>query len=387
MKPGVPAAKRVEVDIARDRLAARVHLEDLATAEAVGTVDHDLAVEATRSQKRGIEDVGPVRSRDEDDVVLHLEAVHLDEKLVQRLLALVVATPEARAAVTPDGVDLVHEDDARGRLLRLLEQVADARSADTDEHLDEVGAGDREERDASLTGDSAREQRLARSRRPVQEHALGDACAERLELLGVLEELLDLLELLDGLVRAGDVLERDLRRVGRHALGAALPEAHHLRAAALHLVHEEDPEGDQDHEREDVDEERPPCRRPRALRVELDVLPLEPALEVRRRLRRRVVDLHLPALDERRGELLTVRVEEDLVDGALVDFLDQLRVRHLALLGAARQQRLTRQVDEQHDDDEREKRAAEEAIHSRSSQGTTVVLRHPDRRCLSPIMC
>ena len=292
---GGAGGERVEVDLARERLAARVHLEDLAAAEAIRAVDHDLAVEAAGTEQRGIEDVGAVRGGDEDDVVLHLEAVHLDEELVQRLLALVVAAAETGAAVAADGVDLVHEDDAGRRLLRLLEEVAHARGADADEHLDEVGAGDREERDARLAGDRAREQRLAGAGRPVQEHALRDPRAERLELLRVLEELLDLVQLLDRLVRAGDVLERDLRRVGRHALRAALPEAHHLRAAALHLVHEEDPEPDQEDERQEVDEQRPPGRRAGALGVELDVLPLEQVLELGRGLRRRVVDLHLAA--------------------------------------------------------------------------------------------
>src|SRR3954453_16724696 len=79
---------------------------------AVGAVDHDLAVEAARAQQRGIEDVRAVGGRDEDDVVLHLEAVHLDEQLVERLLALVVTAAQAGAAVAADGVDLVHEDDA-----------------------------------------------------------------------------------------------------------------------------------------------------------------------------------------------------------------------------------------------------------------------------------
>ena len=164
VKPGSAGGERVEVDLARERLAARVHLEDLAAAEAVGAVDDDLAVEAARAQQGGVEDVGAVRGRDEDDVVLHLEPVHLDEELVQRLLALVVAAAETRAAMAADGVDLVHEDDAGRRLLRLLEEVADARGADADEHLDEVGAGDREERDAGLARDRAREQRLAGAR-------------------------------------------------------------------------------------------------------------------------------------------------------------------------------------------------------------------------------
>src|SRR5262249_25589508 len=115
----------------------------------------------------------------------------LDEQLVERLLALVVAAAEARAAVPADGVDLVHEDDARGGLLGLLEQVAHARGADADEHLDEVGAGDGEERHASLAGHRPREQRLTGAWRAVEQDALRDPRAERLELLRVLEELLD----------------------------------------------------------------------------------------------------------------------------------------------------------------------------------------------------
>ena len=49
----------------------------------------------------------------------HLEAVHLGEDLVERLLALVVAAGDARPALAAHRVDLVDEDDARRRLLRL----------------------------------------------------------------------------------------------------------------------------------------------------------------------------------------------------------------------------------------------------------------------------
>src|SRR2546423_1073578 len=82
--------------------------------------------------------------------------------------------PRPGAAVAADGVDLVHEDDARGVLLGLLEEVADARGADADEHLDEVGARDREERHAGLARDGAGQQRLTCARRAVEQYALGD---------------------------------------------------------------------------------------------------------------------------------------------------------------------------------------------------------------------
>ena len=90
MKPGRLARERVDVDALGQRLAARVDLEDLRAALAVRPVDGDLTVEAARAQQGGIEDVGPVGGRDHDDVVLGLEAVHLDEQLIERLLALVV---------------------------------------------------------------------------------------------------------------------------------------------------------------------------------------------------------------------------------------------------------------------------------------------------------
>jgi hypothetical protein len=152
-----------------------VHLEDAFATLDVGTRHDDAAVEAAGAEQRGIEYVGPVGRRDHDDAFVGLEAVHLDEELIQRLLALVVAAAETRAAMAADGVDLVDEDDAGGVLLALHEEVADARRADADEHLDEVGAADREERDARLAGDAAREQRLAGARRSDQQHALRDA--------------------------------------------------------------------------------------------------------------------------------------------------------------------------------------------------------------------
>ena len=253
VKPGRLAGDDLEVDAVGERLAAAVHLEDALAALEVGGVDADLAVEAAGAQQRGVEDVGAVRRRDDDDVHLRVEAVHLDEHLVERLLALVVTAAHAGAAVAADGVDLVDEDDRRGGLLGLVEQVAHAARADADEHLDEVRARDRVERHARLAGDRAGEERLAGSGRAVQQHALRDARADRLEPRGVLQEVLDLLHLLDGLVGAGDVLEGDLRHLLGDELRARLAELHDLAAAALG-AREQEPE--EQAEQQDREEER-----------------------------------------------------------------------------------------------------------------------------------
>src|SRR5207302_1189176 len=76
-----------------------------------------------------------------------------------------------------------------------------------DEHFHKLAPGDREERDPGLAGDRLRQQRLAASRRSYQEHAPRDLRPQRLELLGVPEELDDLLQLLLRFVDPRDAVE------------------------------------------------------------------------------------------------------------------------------------------------------------------------------------
>ena len=71
-----------------------------------------------------VEHVRPVGGGDQDDAFIGLETVHLDEQLVERLFALVIAAAKARAAMAADRVDFVDEDDAGCVLLGLLEHVA-----------------------------------------------------------------------------------------------------------------------------------------------------------------------------------------------------------------------------------------------------------------------
>ena len=165
-------------------------------------------------------------------MLIGLEPVHLDEELVEGLLALVVTTTEAGATLAAHRVDLVDEHDARGILLRLVEEVADAARADADEHLHELRAADAEEGNARLPGDGLAEQGLAGSGRTHQQHALGDPRAHRDELVRVLEELDDLVQLLLRLVDTCDVDEGDRGLVTRQQPGTAAAERQRLVVAA-----------------------------------------------------------------------------------------------------------------------------------------------------------
>src|SRR3979490_2549672 len=93
--------------------------------------------------------------------------------------------PRAGAEVAADGVDFVDEDDAGRVLLGLFEHVPDTRGADADEHLDEVRARGREERNIGPARDRARDQRLAGAGGADQQHATWNPSAEPLILAGV----------------------------------------------------------------------------------------------------------------------------------------------------------------------------------------------------------
>jgi hypothetical protein len=82
-------------------------------------------------------------------------------------------TPRARPSASSSSMKMMAGACCAG----LLEQVAHPRRADADEHLDELAAGDREERHPGLAGHGLGQQRLAGAGRADQQHALGHARA------------------------------------------------------------------------------------------------------------------------------------------------------------------------------------------------------------------
>ncbi len=170
------------------RHGADMHFQNLLATTHVRQRHDNLAVETARTQQRRIEYVRTVGRGDDDDAFVALEAIHLDQRLVQRLLAFVMTAAETGATMATDRVDFIDEDDARRVLLRLLEHVAHTRGANADEHLDEVGAGDREERHTRFAGNRLREQGLAGTRRAAHQHAARDLAAEFWNLPGSLRK-------------------------------------------------------------------------------------------------------------------------------------------------------------------------------------------------------
>jgi hypothetical protein len=81
--------------------------------------------------------------------------------------------------------------------------------------------------------------------RADEQNALGNAAAQALKLLGLAQELNDLLELFLGFVNAGDILEGNLLLLHGEQTGARFAEGHRLVSAGLHLAHHEHEEAEQ----------------------------------------------------------------------------------------------------------------------------------------------
>jgi hypothetical protein len=279
-----------------------------------------------------------------------------------------VAAERARAAaLAADRVELVDEDDRRGRFLGLVEQVAYAGGPHANDHLHELAGAQREEGDVGLARDRAGQQRLAGAGLPGQQHALGDRAAQAPVAVGVAQEVDDLDQLVLGLVDPGDVLERRAL-LGRFvALGLRAAEAAQPAGATAGrgAAEQPDEDADQQQRRAEAEDQRLPERRAlvELLRVDGDVLlehqPQEPVvaergphgLEV-------VVAAGLAAV---RGLVLGLLLElaldpvalgGDLLDVALLDLRAEERVGHVHALLGAREQRAEGEVRDQGDRDE-----------------------------------
>ncbi len=129
--------------------------------------------------ERGIEDVRAIGGGHNDHRLGLREAVHFAEDLVECLFAFIVSAADACAAVPPDGVDFIDEQDGRGVFLGGVEQVADPARPHAHEHLDEFRAVDGEEGHPGLAGYGPGKEGFAGAWRAHQQDALGHAGAER----------------------------------------------------------------------------------------------------------------------------------------------------------------------------------------------------------------
>src|SRR5436309_1177001 len=138
------------------------------------------SIEPARPAQRRIERVRPVRGADDDDLAARLQAVHQGEQLCDD-----PPLDLARDLVSlrRNRVQFVDEDDARGFLLGLFENVPQVLFALPVELGHDLRPGDRMEVRIRLRCDGLGEEGLARPRGTVQEDPFRRFDAEPLEQL------------------------------------------------------------------------------------------------------------------------------------------------------------------------------------------------------------
>ena len=347
-----------------------MELKDCLPAGKIGELDGDAAVEAARAQQCRVERLGPVRGGKHDDDLVVVKAIHLGQELVQRLLALVVGVDRGVAPLA-DSIDLIDEDDAGSLLVRFLEEVADLCGTTADEHLDELGAGDLEERDAGLACDSTCEEGLACARRADKQSATGAACTDLVVLLRVLQEVHDLLQGFLCLVLSCDILEGRVDLFAFDLLGRGLAEAASSKAAKArsarevhrvahllaHAAVDEPAQEEHDCKRQDVAQEhiveqvlvlvRDGCRH-------VDFVLGEPVHEsvIVRECGRRIGLLDTRGVLCLERDLVRAGIQVDLGDLVVIDHLEERAVayiRHLLVQGGVE---VRVQAEDQRDSDD-----------------------------------
>ena len=244
-KTGRPLGQNLKIDIVAQRGAPGVHLKNTLTAAQVGGGHHHLAIETAGAQQGGVQHVGPVGGRNEDDALVGLEAVHFHQQLVESLFPLVMTSAQARAALAAHGVDFVDENEAGRVLLALSEQIAHARGAHAHEHFHKIRTRDGKEGHPGLARHGAGQQRLAGARRADEQHAFGNAAAQAGKLARIGQKLDHFGQFLFGLIHARHVGKGDAALLlGNHARSGTA-EGHGFAAAPLHLAHEENPHPDE----------------------------------------------------------------------------------------------------------------------------------------------
>ena len=232
-KPRRPSSQRIQINLHRNRLPPRMHLQNTPPTTPIRTINHNLTIKPTRPQQRRIQNIRTIRSRNQNNIILQLKPIHLHQQLIQRLLTLIMPPTQTSPTMPPNRINLIHKHNTRRRLLRLLKQIPNTRRTHTHKHLHKIRTRNRKKRNPSLTSHSPRQQRLPRPRRPIQQHTLRNPSPQRLKLLRILQKLLNLMQLLNRLIRPSHIPKRHLRRIRRHPLRTRLPKTHHLRTTTL----------------------------------------------------------------------------------------------------------------------------------------------------------
>ncbi len=115
-------------------------------------INDDPAVKPSGPQQRRIQYIGTIGCRNDNDVCIRLKTIELDKNLIEGLLALIMGSAKACAALASDCIDLIDKNNARSGLFCLRKKITHATGADSYKHLDKLRAGYMKKRGFGFAG-------------------------------------------------------------------------------------------------------------------------------------------------------------------------------------------------------------------------------------------
>ncbi len=134
-KAGSTKSYGMKIRIRCQRFTSCMNLQYCLSALKVRSVKHNLPVKTTRAKQGGVEHLRPVGCGKKNYPDVRLKPIHLNQKLIQCLLPLLMPAGHYATTEFPDGVNFINKDYTRGILLCLCKQIPYARCPYSHKHL------------------------------------------------------------------------------------------------------------------------------------------------------------------------------------------------------------------------------------------------------------
>ena len=243
-KSGRRLRNLLKIYIITQRFPLGMDFQDFFSSLYIRPAHRNLPVKTSRTKNGRIKNIHTVRRRHHDDAFIHTKTIHLNKKLVQRLLSLIMAATHSGASASCHCVNFINKNNTRSILFRFLEQISHPGSTYTNKHLHKIRTGNGKERHARLSGYCLGKQCFTGSRRAYQKDSLRDSCPYLNIFLRRLQEIYDLFQLFLFLMQPGHLVKSHFLIILRGEPCTAFPEVHRLSvgAAALPVHHKENQE-------------------------------------------------------------------------------------------------------------------------------------------------
>src|SRR3989344_5047433 len=255
-KTGSSLGNMAQTNTRFKRLPFCMNLENCLALFDIRKIQNNSPVKPARAQERRVENIGTIGRRYDNDLISRLKTVHLNENLIERLLALVMPAAKTGTAMAPDCIDLIYKNNRRSGFLGRAKQITHTRSADTDKHLDKFRRTNMEKRNTSFSSNRAGKKSLSGTWRAHEENAARDPRANLKKFLRVFEKFNNLFELFLCFIHPRNIFKRYalfyiVRRDNARAR-LAKPERLYIRAIYLppHKPHKPDDKKERDKRRE-----------------------------------------------------------------------------------------------------------------------------------------